>query len=109
MTTHQGNCHTCESHQTLVLAITVQDADVDIARGVLAVIRSGLAADFAEGDPVFACTWRGPFTVAGEDLTLFEAISDANEGRFEFDKDEPCIIRNKAMLAGARALVAAAS
>lgn len=71
----------------------------------LQVIRSGLVFSNITDEPDRACAWYGPFEVVGEDLALFNAVSDDAEGHIESAPEEPIYMMERALLAGVRALV----
>lgn len=104
---HSGNCNSGEGHQTIALIVRVCDADADFARGLLSVVRSGLASGEVVGDPDYACSWFGPVTLFGTDVEVVESIAERADGILN-DSKEPLSVRRKAMLAGIDALVRAA-
>lgn len=96
--------------RTIVLVVRAHDDHVEAVKTVLATVRSGLVDPHLHSDTKLACDFAGPFEVSGVDVEVLNAMADDAAGFFteeEYQRD-PDIIRNRAMMAGIRALAAAA-
>ncbi len=102
MPTHDGRCHSGDGHRTLVISLTVDEADYDFMDRYLTAVIAGVYEPSI--DDRSACSYFGPFEVPkGTSLDIFQALADEGEGRFEDESaEEPQYVREKLLLKAIR-------
>lgn len=91
--------------RTVMLTVTVPPEHIDTVMNILSVVRTGLCSPYIHSDLEYSRAFEGPFVVEGEDDAILDAIADHLNGWDKLDKNEPSVIRNRAILAGCHALV----